>query len=653
MLPMLWRTARPAIAPAIALFLAIPMLAPSVPADENQPNPSATKAYSQPKNAFVHKAKASVRCGPGSQFYSTMTLELGDAVDVYVETADGWSGIRPPDGSHNWIPANAVYLLPGGKSAEVSVAKTPAFIGSDSQQIDALLFQTELVASQKVSILGEAIQEQKDKPSLWFRIAPPPGEFRWVRSSQLGTDPVAKPTPPSTHVQLANSAHDPTTNPVQLASIATTAIDGEIIDGEIIDGEVVDGEVVDGEVVWSDEAEQIARIEEEIRREQAESAGDDATLQTDIGPVPVRKKKIAKRTVFEQDRDYWNSLQTDGSQPINAQPVAGVLGWLGISVVNDGVPTAQPPHAFGTPHGYRRGQPMTGGAAHGTAGFEPGRNHLLGGVFRSRQPYVPQSPLIENRLDRLPRPTRRSSDDSWWSALQSEGPLFGSDSLVENSRDTNTGDRDPLTRAEDTFASEPSRTLVDIPISTAGYQNSSPLQHRQESPLPDRFQTPAIQEVLIQLTTMVAKPTEQWNLEPYRVSAKSWIELGESPLIRGEARLLLDRIEEFESLRTRTLSLQTPPPLTAPPQTEAIPPRAAGSGSEASGWLVSVHTSLPGQPEFALTDDAGKVLAYVRPTTGLNLRRYVQQPVTIYGAPGYIPNLAAKQIIAERVVRLR
>jgi hypothetical protein len=155
------------------------------------------------------------------------------------------------------------------------------------------------------------------------------------------------------------------------------------------------------------------------------------------------------------------------------------------------------------------------------------------------------------------------------------------------------------------------------------------------------------------LTAMVSKPTEQWNLEPFRVSAKSWIELGETPLIRGEARLLLDRIEEFESLRSRSMSIQSPPPLNATPLTEAVPPRVAGSGSEASGWLVSVVTSLPGQPEFALTDDAGKVLAYVRPTTGLNLRRYIQQPVTVYGAPGYIPNLAARQIIAERVVRLR
>jgi hypothetical protein len=182
------------------------------------------------------------------------------------------------------------------------------------------------------------------------------------------------------------------------------------------------------------------------------------------------------------------------------------------------------------------------------------------------------------------------------------------------------------------------------------------------SETPDRFSTPAIQDALLQLTAMVSKPTEQWNLEPFRVSAKSWIELGDTPLVRGEARLLLDRIEEFESLRTRSISLQSPvqvpplqpaPPLNAPPMTEAVPPRVAGSGSEASGWLVSLHTSLPGQPEFALTDDAGKVLAYVRPTTGLNLRRYVQQMVTVYGAPGYIPNLAARQIVAERVVRLR
>jgi hypothetical protein len=157
----------------------------------------------------------------------------------------------------------------------------------------------------------------------------------------------------------------------------------------------------------------------------------------------------------------------------------------------------------------------------------------------------------------------------------------------------------------------------------------------------------------------------------------------------------LDRIDRFESIRQRSLALgdtpaaawssptpsqsnfqpnsyptNNPPSAAQPnqfsvsnassvsyaptaPYTEAVPQRIAESGGELSGWLQAVHTSYPGQPEFALTDDAGNVLAYVRSTPGLNLRRYIQQPVTVFGTRGYIPNLAAKQIIADRVVRLK
>jgi hypothetical protein len=217
---------------------------------------------------------------------------------------------------------------------------------------------------------------------------------------------------------------------------------------------------------------------------------------------------------------------------------------------------------------------------------------------------------------------------------------------------------------------------------------------------PERFQSPQIQEALLQLTAIVSRPTREWQLNPIRDTAVFWIERGETPLVRGEARLLLDRIDRFESIRQRSLalgdtpsaawsmqapSMQAPPRTNIPsssyslvnpptaaqpnqfsvsnasnvsyaptaPYTEAVPQRVAESGGEMSGWLQAVHTSYPGQPEFALTDDAGNVLAYVRSTPGLNLRRYMEQPVTVFGTRGYIPNLAAKQIIADRVVRLK
>jgi len=632
-------------------------------ADEPSQPPPTVQAFSQAKTCFVQTAQASVRCGPGSQFYATTTLKLGASVDVYVETSDGWSGIRPPEGSHNWIPASSVYLLPGGKSGEVSVEKTAAFIGSDTPEIDSLLFQTMLVQTQKVAILGEAYREENEKKSLWFRIATPQGEFRWIKTSQLGTNPVqlaastkntskqGSDTKDTNGVQPASAEQVKQTTPgtntskvvkanqiirremVQGELVQGEIVQGEIVQGEIIEGEIIEGDVegsvggsIDGNIVWSDEAEQIARIEREIELEQAQIA-EEQGIESDAMPAPLRRKKGSHVTAYGQDTAYWNTLNGPHGQPLRVGPVSGVLGWLGFSIVDDGTTSMQP-------------TPM-----HPTPAHRPG-----GGALSRRGPYAPNSPLIENRLDRLPRPTRRYSADSWLSVANSQGPLFGSDTQT-----------DPQPEG-DTFSSEPSRAFENVPIAAVNYRRDSYLEPRAMTETPDRFSTPAIQDALLQLTAMVSKPTEQWNLEPYRVSAKSWIELGDSPLVRGEARLLLDRIEEFESLRTRSIALQSPaqvpplqpaPPLNAPPMTEAIPPRVAGSGSEASGWLVSVHTSLPGQPEFALTDDAGKVLAYVRPTTGLNLRRYVQQPVTVYGAPGYIPNLAARQIVAERVVRLR
>lgn len=198
----------------------------------------------------------------------------------------------------------------------------------------------------------------------------------------------------------------------------------------------------------------------------------------------------------------------------------------------------------------------------------------------------------------------------------------------------------------------------------------------------EEFRTPEIQSALVQLTRQVAGPTEQWNFSALRNQAAGWVENGSTAMVRGEARLLVERIERFESLRQRTLGLAQDSSMIAQQSSgnsmtatmrqanNVTPASALGAGAngnmvsnavgtspmmegDASGWLVQVHTSIRGQPEFALTDDAGKVITYVQSTASLNLRRYLQQPVTVYGVRGYIPNLAAKQILAERVVRMR
>jgi hypothetical protein len=74
---------------------------------------------------------------------------------------------------------------------------------------------------------------------------------------------------------------------------------------------------------------------------------------------------------------------------------------------------------------------------------------------------------------------------------------------------------------------------------------------------------------------------------------------------------------------------------------------------DASGWLVPVHATHAGQPEYAITDDRGNTLAYVTAVPGVNLRRYLRQPVCLKGRRGYLSELAANHIVVERVVSLQ
>ena len=149
---------------AIALLLGCPLFVPGQCALADGPSAKGkTKEvpayvathFEKPKVRSIHTNKATIRSGPSERYYATSTLMSGATVDVYMETSDGWSGIRPPAGSHDWIPSNIAYLLPGGKSAEIIEEKSPAWVGSDSSDVPEFMWQMELVKSQQVQVLGE------------------------------------------------------------------------------------------------------------------------------------------------------------------------------------------------------------------------------------------------------------------------------------------------------------------------------------------------------------------------------------------------------------------------------------------------------------------------------------------------------------------
>jgi uncharacterized protein YgiM (DUF1202 family) len=715
-----------------------------------------TAQHEKPRIRSVHTLQAVVRSGPSDKNYPTSTLKQGAVVDVYLETSDGWSGIRPPSGSHGWIPASVAYLLPGAKAAEIKDDETPAWIGSDSNDVSDFQWQVALKKSQQVVVLGEETHVNEDgSKQLWYRIAPPQGEFRWIKSSQLSDElqPVetksiaSAPTEP-TKTQPRPNPSRPLQSPVTLANHQEPVVALQSMPGTELDEIPMSDEppVSDdpGTIVWSNEQEVLAEVESQIRNEQVESQqgmGDESstsmpmtspssgTKRTRIRPIPAKGK--TKKQTYDPAADslhHWDAVrsseQKSGKQQnLRVGPMNSVLGLIGFSVVEaDRVPV----HS------------------------QIARNANT----RSNANLAQVGPVGSSRLDRLPRPNQRGPsmtlpsgsslafDPAYGQASQStlagptnQGPWQGGESTFSkwlNSRDPIFGQSPypagypspyPVGNPNNIAAVPPNYSGTYppgqmmsqnmMPPSVASAPSSSPtwndsswygikstqpssngmsrvatemdsyqVADEEESTL-DEFRTPEIQSALVELTQQVASPTESWNLSPLRNQAAAWVENGPTAMVRGEARLLMERIERFESLRQRTLgmaqdtsniaqqairdqsmrlanaaaqgtgvitasatqSLGTP---NAIPPTEAPP-----TEGDASGWLVQVHTSNPGQPQFALTDDAGNVIAYVQSTASLNLRRYLQQPVTIHGIRGYLPGLAAKQIVAERVVRVR
>ena len=82
-------------------------------------------------------------------------------------------------------------------------------------------------------------------------------------------------------------------------------------------------------------------------------------------------------------------------------------------------------------------------------------------------------------------------------------------------------------------------------------------------------------------------------------------------------------------------------------------PFGAAANYDATGWLVPVIAASPQQPSHALTDQTGRILAYVSGVPGLNLDRYLNQAVGVTGLRGYLPQLGAGHIQAQRVVRVQ
>ncbi len=682
---------------------------------------------------FVKFEKASIYCGPSKDHYVTNILIRGASVEIHHQTKDGWCGIRPPDGSHDWIAADQAYLLPGGKQAEVIGDKTPAWIGTDTNVKDQRFrWQIELQATQKVDVIGEIKQAiDTEKARLWYKILPPPGEFRWIQTEALSS---TLPKSRSTTVTLADAQssipidHDQTqqahynsnsrksSSPSSLLvrqAMANQLASDQVVEqlpmmngdslplssGRIIEREPVAGEYIAGEGIVIGSRPGEMRVDEgyagSIPDEWNSNDGyindegyvidhsidggqviEGTIIDGDDQPCPTCNRRGCTTCDATHQTDsfqQWDAVEAIGNPKLRFRPIGRILGLIGLSVVEG-----------------ERVQDI------------PGSRCSIGcGCVRCTQNRADLHPRSSGRFDHLPRPSRRlpGQDPNDWLGMNTSIQ----DTLTQYDPVNDRGNRDS---AEPTNASKNWHGIASARLgSNLGNVGANPNSQLNNQSLlgTDRssvltasaqgeelhFTTPEIQQAMIDLSRAVSESMERWSLREHAARAQSWIEQAADPIARGEARLLMERIESFEQLRRRSqnttetaYATSTPngyassysapaslagfqrPLATASQPTsinEPFPASPAGTqrnpdgtpASDASGWLVQVHSAEFGQPEYALTDDFGGLIAYVQPSPGMNLGRYLKQPVGIYGVKGYLPNLSARQIIVERIVRLR
>lgn len=137
---------------------------------------------------------APVYASPSADSYQTGSILKDKYVEVYFCNRDGYCAIRPPHGSFSWVNGKFVELESGvsGRIVSQSGKAIPSRVGGPSPATSSIV-QIGLQNNQKVKIFDKV---SLSDGSVWYKISPPAGEFRWIRVDSLVQDEAVRQLPP-------------------------------------------------------------------------------------------------------------------------------------------------------------------------------------------------------------------------------------------------------------------------------------------------------------------------------------------------------------------------------------------------------------------------------------------------------------------------
>ena len=168
-----------------------------------------------PYRAQVVIGSTAYRAGPGTQFYSCGQLARGEIVEVYQQDASGFLAIRPPQQASSWVLARDVELTGQAGIGRVLRSNVTSWIDSQLPAAPDDQWQVRLKEGELVEIIEKrpVPGAPPETAQMYYRIAPPAGEFRWVpvQSVQPVSETVVAEQPES--IQLVQYPQETTRLP--------------------------------------------------------------------------------------------------------------------------------------------------------------------------------------------------------------------------------------------------------------------------------------------------------------------------------------------------------------------------------------------------------------------------------------------------------
>ena len=548
----------------------------------------------EPYSIYVATPDTFARCGPADDYYRTDPLRQGQELKVYAETDDGWLGIRPPEESFCWVPADTVEKNSGDANGVIIEDRTVAWIGTHLGRARTYRWQVQLAEGEPVTVLGKSEREGPDGPQLWYRIVPPSGEYRWIHRDQI-----------------VNSSEE-------LVALMRNDSTGENI--KVFPRDRPDTKQPDIAASSSRESRNTADTEqgtgESILTRDNDSARRGASNNVTVGSGLNDEYRSAE----QQNR----STKTISISKSNQDTVAaiGIIGRPKLVEINE---TPSAPDA--------NHQPADSNWVAAEARDQGLYSNLVTPASLLRPTPVPNDGNFVARGIGNPSPAGSIRQASAQQTLPDRVvpaakklTYVSAERLMQIEHQTRQADIEQLGLIFSRLMASRATAAEAAPVARAAFSLASS----------------ARDPLIAGRARMLTERVEQYRQVAHRRDG--------DVVIRSDGLPFVPANNKFpvlpSSYRMPVAATSNAGPLyQGPAQSEAT------KIASETGYLVQVYSARTNSPPFALTDNSGRTVAYVTPIPGVNLRPHLNNRVSVFGNRGFLTGLSTPHIVATQAVR--